>query len=71
MMCLRGLMPMGSKDEMEEAGVKITIFMGSPNRKGSTNILAEEFMKGAEEAGHTCDVIDVCHDRTPGGSMEC
>ena len=39
----------------------ITILSGSPNRKGSTNILAEEFKRGAEEAGHTCEVIDVCH----------
>lgn len=25
--------------------------MGSPNRRGSTNILVEEFTKGTEEAG--------------------
>ena len=35
--------------------------MGSPNRKGSTSILVDEFNRGAEEAGHTCEVIDVCH----------
>ncbi len=41
--------------------MKIVILMGSPNRKGSTNILVEEFKKGAEESGHSCKVIDVCH----------
>ena len=41
--------------------MKITILMGSPNKNGSTSILADEFKRGAEEAGHTCEVIDVCH----------
>lgn len=41
--------------------MRIVILMGSPNRKGSTNILVENFMKGAEEAGHICEGIDVCH----------
>ena len=41
--------------------MKITILMGSPNSKGSTSILVENFMKGAEEAGHSCEVLDVCH----------
>lgn len=41
--------------------MKIVILMGSPNRKGSTSILVENFVKGAEEAGHSCEVLDVCH----------
>ena len=41
--------------------MKIIILMGSPNRKGSTSILVENFVKGAQEAGHECDVIDICH----------
>ena len=41
--------------------MKIMILMGSPNRKGSTSILTEEFKRGAEEAGHMCEVVDVCH----------
>ena len=41
--------------------MNITILMGSPNRNGSTHILVDELKKGAEDAGHTCDVIDVCH----------
>ena len=35
--------------------MKITILMGSPNRRGSTSILADEFKKGAEEAGNADD----------------
>ena len=41
--------------------MKITVLMGSPNRKGSTSILVENFTKGAEEAGHSVEIIDVCH----------
>ena len=41
--------------------MKITVLMGSPNRKGSTGILVDEFKKGAEESGHQVEVIDVCH----------
>ena len=40
--------------------MKIVILMGSPNPKGSTSILADSFKKGAEENGHTVEVIDVC-----------
>ena len=35
--------------------------MGSPNRKGSTSILVDHFVKGAADGGHSCEVIDVCH----------
>ena len=41
--------------------MKIVVLMDSPNRKGSTSILVESFKKGAEEAGHSYEVIDVCH----------
>ncbi|MCR4712519.1 MAG: flavodoxin family protein [Clostridia bacterium] len=41
--------------------MEIIVLMGSPNRNGSTGILAENFKRGAEEAGHTAEVIDVCH----------
>ena len=41
--------------------MKIVVLFGSPNRKGSTNILVEEFTRGAEESGHFVEVIDVCH----------
>ena len=41
--------------------MRIIVLFGSPNRKGSTNILVEEFKRGAEESGHQVEVIDVCH----------
>lgn len=41
--------------------MKIVVLMGSPNRNGSTNILVNEFKRGAEESNHSVDVIDVCH----------
>ena len=40
--------------------MKITVLMGSPNRNGSTALLTENFVRGAEENGHTCEVIRVC-----------
>ena len=39
--------------------MKIVILQGSPNRAGSTSILAEEFMRGAREAGHGVERLDV------------
>ena len=41
--------------------MKIIVLMGSPNRKGSTSILVDSFVKGAQESGHNCEIIDVCH----------
>ena len=41
--------------------MKIVVLMGSPNRHGSTDILVNEFVRGAKEAGHVAEVIDVCH----------
>ena len=41
--------------------MKVIVLMGSPNRNGSTGILVDNFKRGAEEAGHSVDVIDVCH----------
>ena len=38
----------------------ITVLFASPNKKGSTAILADSFKRGAEESGHTVGVIDVC-----------
>jgi multimeric flavodoxin WrbA len=40
--------------------MKIEVLMGSPNKNGSTRILVDSFVHGAESAGHTCEVIDVC-----------
>ena len=39
--------------------MNIVVLQGSPNKKGSTNILVEEFTKGAESAGHRVRRFDV------------
>lgn len=41
--------------------MKIVVLEGSPNRRGSSNLLAEAFIQGAEQAGHTVAVIDTAH----------
>ncbi len=41
--------------------MKIIVLMGSPNKNGSTGILVDYFKRGAEETGHSVEVIDVCH----------
>lgn len=41
--------------------MKIVILEGSPNQNGSSNLLAENFICGAEEAGHSVQVIDAAH----------
>ena len=37
------------------------VLEGSPNKLGSSNMLADEFIRGAQEAGHTVQVIDAAH----------
>lgn len=41
--------------------MKIVLLLGSPNRQGSSRLLAESFRQGAEEAGHTVELIDTAH----------
>lgn len=41
--------------------MKIVVLEGSPNQHGSSNMLADNFIRGAEEAGHTVKVIDAAH----------
>ena len=41
--------------------MNILVREGSPNRHGSSNLLADEFIRGAREAGHTVSVIDAAH----------
>ena len=41
--------------------MKIVVLMGSPNKNGSTSLLAEEFARGAREAGHNVERIDAAH----------
>lgn len=40
-------------------GKKILVLNGSPRLKGNTAMLCEEFIKGAESAGHTVTRIDL------------
>lgn len=41
--------------------MNILVLQGSPNRCGSTYLLADSFRQGAESAGHTVEIIDVAH----------
>ena len=41
--------------------MKIDILMGSPNYNGSTDILVKEFARGAEAAGNTAVIHEICH----------
>ena len=41
--------------------MKIVVLEGSPNRHGSSNMLADCFKQGAEDAGHTAEIIDAAH----------
>lgn len=41
--------------------MKIVILQGSPHKNGSSNLLAEYFIKGAKEAGHSVTVLDAAH----------
>lgn len=41
--------------------MKIAVLTGSPNKNGSSNLLATEFIRGAEETGHACTVLDAAH----------
>lgn len=41
--------------------MKIIVLEGSPNKNGSTHILADCFRQGAEGAGHTVEMVDVAH----------
>ena len=41
--------------------MKIVIIKGSPHKKGSSNMLADQFIKGAEENGHKIIELDAAH----------
>ena len=41
--------------------MQIIVLKGSPNKHGSSNLLAEHFSQGAKEAGHKVEVIDAAH----------
>lgn len=41
--------------------MNILVIEGSPHKMGSSNLLAEHFIRGAEEAGHNISVFDAAH----------
>ena len=41
--------------------MNIVVLEGSPNKNGSSNLLAEQFIRGATEAGHSVQAVDVAH----------
>ena len=53
-------------DGNEGKRMKILVITGSPHQKGTTAVLAEQFIKGAEEAGHDIFRFDAAfHDIHP------
>ena len=50
------LLLLGDENKME-----IVVLEGSPNKNGSSNLLAAEFIRGAKESGHSVQVIDAAH----------
>ena len=41
--------------------MKIVVLSGSPHKKGTSNTLVEEFVKGASDSGKEVEVIDLAH----------
>jgi len=41
-----------AKEEKKKKGMRIVVLTGSPRKNGNTNYLADQFIKGAKEAGH-------------------
>ncbi len=41
--------------------MKIIVLQGSPNRRGSTYLLADSFRRGAQSAGHDVEITDVAY----------
>lgn len=41
--------------------MNIIVLKGSPNTDGSSNLLAQNFIRGAEEAGHSVKEFDIAH----------
>lgn len=50
--------------------MNILVLNGSPRPKGSTKQMVESFREGAQSAGHTVEVVDVCQKQI-GGCRAC
>ena len=46
----------------DENKMKIVVLEGSPNKDGSSKLLATKFIRGAKEGGHSVQVIDAAHE---------
>lgn len=44
---------MSETDKTGKTSKKILVLTGSPNREGNTNKMADAFIRGAEQAGHS------------------
>jgi multimeric flavodoxin WrbA len=44
----------------------VLVLMGSPRKKGNTSILCDEFIRGAVEAGHQVEKIDIIGKKIAG-----
>ena len=62
--------PRENKIGKAEIKMKITMLFGSPHKQGTTNVLAEAFMKGAQEAGHEVTRLNLAQMKI-GGCMAC
>ena len=52
-------------NDEREGNMNVPVLQGSPRKKGNTAILADEFIRGASEAGHQVEKIDViCFDES-------
>ena len=49
---------------------KVLILMGSPRKNGNTNMLCDEFIRGAEDAGHETEKIIIV-DKKLNGCLGC
>ena len=41
--------------------MKIVVLEGNPNKNGSSHLLADCFRRGAEEAGHSVEIVNTAH----------
>lgn len=49
----------GGKGKEMESGKKILVIQGGGRAKGNTAQLVESFVRGAEDAGHTVEVVSL------------
>lgn len=67
---LARVVPAGELFAINKSKMKITVLTGSPRRNGNTNHMAERFIAGARENGHTIFRFD-CAARKVAGCMGC